>query len=125
VGLIRIDHVQLAAPPGCEPAARDFYGGLLGLREVPKPEPVRARGGVWFVLGDQEVHIGVDQAFTPARKAHPAFTVAGDDLEPLGSRLAEAGMDVRWDDAIPNVRRFYVADPWGNRFEIRSAPQTT
>ena len=82
-----IDHVQVAAPPGCEEAARRFYE-LLGLREIPKPEPLRSRGGVWFSAGAQELHVGVEDPFAPARKAHPGLVV--DDLDGVAARL-EAG----------------------------------
>jgi catechol 2,3-dioxygenase-like lactoylglutathione lyase family enzyme len=116
VSIVGLDHVQIAAPPGCEPAARRFYGELLGLREVEKPEPLRARGGAWFACGAQQLHVGVEPAFTPARKAHPALAVT--DLERLAERLAAAGVGVTWDDALRGVRRCYVADPWGNRLEL-------
>ena len=66
--LAGIDHVQLAAPPDCEAEARRFFGDLLGLEEVDKPDPLRARGGVWFRVGTQQLHVGVVQAFTPARR---------------------------------------------------------
>ncbi|MGH2929403.1 MAG: glyoxalase, partial [Solirubrobacteraceae bacterium] len=69
--IIGIDHVQLAAPRGREADARAFYGDLLGMTELPKPEQLRARGGCWFRAGAQELHVGVDEAFAPARKAHP------------------------------------------------------
>ena len=85
-----IDHVQLAAPPGCEAEARRFFGGLLGLEEVEKPESLRARGGVWFRVGAQQLHVGVEQEFAPARKAHPAFAVSGYDE--LVVRLRSAGV---------------------------------
>jgi len=117
---VRLDHVQLAAPPGCEAAAREFYGGLLGLPEVEKPEPMRASGGVWFALGAQELHIGVvGGGFAPATKAHPGLAV-GDDaaLDALAERLARAGAKVEWDDRYPGVRRFFTADPFGNRVEL-------
>jgi len=107
-----IDHVQVAAPPGCEDAARAFYGDLLGLVEVEKPEPLRGRGGVWF----EQLHVGVEQDFAPARKAHPALRV--DDLDGVAERLRAAGARVQWDDALPGVRRFYTQDPWGNRVEL-------
>jgi catechol 2,3-dioxygenase-like lactoylglutathione lyase family enzyme len=118
VSLTAIDHVQLAAPPGCEPAARRFYGELLGLSELSKPAALAARGGVWFAIGSgpQQVHIGVQAAHAPARKAHPAF--AASDLDALAARLEAAGHRVRWDDTLGGVRRFYVDDPWGNRIEI-------
>jgi catechol 2,3-dioxygenase-like lactoylglutathione lyase family enzyme len=111
---VELDHVQIAAPPGCEAEARRFFGGLLGLRELEKPEPLRARGGVWFALGDRQLHIGVEQDFAPTRKAHPAFRVSPGELD----RLAGVLEGVEWDDSLPGVRRFYVADPWGNRIEI-------
>ncbi len=114
--IVGLDHVQIAAPRGCEEEARRFYGELLGLREVPKPQKLATRGGVWFQVGAQQLHIGVEDEFHPARKAHPAFAV--DDLDALAQQLEEAGISVTWDDAIPNVRRFYVSDPWGNRLEL-------
>jgi catechol 2,3-dioxygenase-like lactoylglutathione lyase family enzyme len=118
VSLTAIDHVQLAAPAGCEQAARAFFGGLLGLRELPKPDALAARGGVWFAVGaEQQLHIGVAAEHVPARKAHPAFRVS-EGLDALAQRLTAAGHPVRWDDALPSVRRFYVDDPWGNRLEL-------
>lgn len=107
-----LDHVQVAAPPGCEAEARAFYGALLGLSEVEKPPALAARGGVWFGC----LHVGVTPDFVPAAKAHPAFRVR--DLEVLAARLTEAGVDVRWDAEIPGVARFYADDPWGNRLEF-------
>ena len=115
-----IDHVQVAGPPGCEAAARSFYGGLLGLREIPKPPALAARGGVWFRLGQQELHIGIEAEFRPALKAHPAFRCA--DPDSLARTLAEAGVPVTWDDDLPGVRRFYTSDPFGNRLEVMAAP---
>ena len=109
---MRLDHVQVAAPPGCEAEARRFYGELLGLPEVEKPEALRARGGVWF----DQLHIGVEEEFQPARKAHPALRA--DDLDALAERLTAAGARVQWDDALPGIRRFYTSDPWGNRIEL-------
>jgi catechol 2,3-dioxygenase-like lactoylglutathione lyase family enzyme len=109
---VRLDHVQVAAPPGCEAEARRFYGDLLGLAEVEKPAPLRGRGGVWF----EQLHVGIEEDFTPARKAHPALRA--NDLDALAERLAAAGVPVQWDEALPGVRRFYTADPWGNRVEV-------
>ena len=113
-----IDHVQLAMPVGQEGAARRFYGELLGLVEVDKPPRLAARGGCWFVdrAGAIHLHLGVDPDFRPAAKAHPAFVVR--DLELLRRRLEEAGREVVEDDAIAGVRRFYTADPFGNRLEF-------
>ena len=111
-----IDHVQLAAPPGCEADARRFFGELLGLEELEKPEPLRARGGVWFRIGEQQLHVGVEQGFAPARKAHPAFSVSRYDE--LLARLRAAAVAVADDDSISGLRRCYVSDPWGNRIEL-------
>ena len=111
-----VDHVQLAAPPGCEAEARRFFGGLLGLEELEKPEALRARGGLWFRVGAQQLHVGVEQEFAPARKAHPAFAVSRYDE--LVARLRAAGVQATDDDSIPGVRRCYVADPWENRIEL-------
>jgi catechol 2,3-dioxygenase-like lactoylglutathione lyase family enzyme len=118
-----LDHVQVAAPPGCEAEARGFYGALLGLAEVEKPEPLRARGGAWFALGrgGQQLHVGVEEDFAPARKAHPALAVDAAAFDALAERLLGAGVEVRWDDSIPGTRRFYADDPWGNRLELVAA----
>lgn len=114
--LTGIDHIQIAAPPGCEPEARHFFGHLLGLEEIEKPEGLRARGGCWFRVGDRQLHIGVDPDFRPARKAHPAFSV--ERIETLFENLANAGIACDWDAALDGIKRFYAADPWGNRLEF-------
>ena len=119
VQILGIDHVQVAAPAGCEQAARAFYGGLLGLDELTKPPLLEARGGCWFRAGAQELHVGVEEPFAPARKAHPAFLV--DSIDKLGRALADAGLDVNWDGNFPGYRRFHVFDPHGNRVEIMGA----
>jgi len=116
-----LDHVQVAAPPGCEAAARRFYGELLALTEIEKPEPLRARGGVWFQAGAHQLHVGVAEPFAPAVKAHPALRVRPDRLDALADRLEAAGAPVVWDDALADARRFYSEDPWGNRIELLAA----
>lgn len=113
---LRLDHIQLAAPPGCEIAARRFFGEILGLEEIPKPETLRARGGCWFRLGSHQLHIGIEKDFRPAVKAHPAFAVG--DVQAFFARLQAAGVPCQWDEALDGVRRFYAADPWGNRLEF-------
>ena len=113
-----LDHVQIAAPAGCEAQARSFYGGLLGLAEVDKPAALRDRGGVWFSLSGAQLHIGVAEPFVAAAKAHPALRVAPTQLDALAQRLAETGARVVWDHELPGVRRFFTADPWGNRLEL-------
>lgn len=112
----RIDHIQIAAPQGCEPAARDFYGSVLGMKEIEKPPVLRLRGGCWFECGSQQLHIGVEQDFQPARKAHPAFAVS--DLDELRSTLKARGVKVVIDDNLAGARRLYAEDPWGNRLEF-------
>ena len=114
--LLAIDHVQIAAPQGCEVLARQFYGFRLGLEEIEKPLALRARGGCWFRCGSQQLHIGVERDFQPARKAHPAFRVA--DLDTLRERLRSQNVTIIEDDALPGGRRFYADDPWGNRLEF-------
>jgi catechol 2,3-dioxygenase-like lactoylglutathione lyase family enzyme len=118
VRLLGLDHVQVAAPAGSEDEARRFYGELLGMPELPKPAVLRARGGVWFACGADQLHVGIAEPFTPARRAHPALAVRPGELDPLAERLHDAGCPVQWDDAIPDTRRFYTADPWGNRIEL-------
>ncbi|HXH60330.1 MAG TPA: VOC family protein [Fimbriimonadaceae bacterium] len=111
-----IDHVQIAGPPGCEAKMREFYGGLLGMIEVEKPELLKPRGGAWFECGTGSLHIGIEQDFVPAKKAHPAFRVA--DVGALYETLTASGRSCSWDEMIPGVRRFYVHDPVGNRLEF-------
>lgn len=112
-----LDHVQLAMPHGEETQARAFYAELLELTEIPKPQKLLHRGGVWFKLADsREIHLGVEEPFNPAKKAHPAFVVEG--LARWAERLEEAGYPVQWDDLITGRRRFYTADPFGNRLEL-------
>ena len=111
---------------GCEPDARHFYGELLGLIEVEKPPPLRKRGGVWFSVGSQQLHVGVQEPFTAATKAHPAVRVAPTALDAIAARLTDAGIEIEWDELLPGERRFYAHDPWGNRIELLSrAPAET
>jgi hypothetical protein len=113
-----LDHVQVAAPPGCEAEARRCFGELLGLAELEKPAALAGRGGAWFQAGDQQLHVGVENPFAPARKAHPALRVQAGMLDQMAARLDEAGATVIWDDALGDARRFYSEDPWGNRIEF-------
>jgi catechol 2,3-dioxygenase-like lactoylglutathione lyase family enzyme len=117
--VLGIDHVQVAAPPGCEEEARAFYGRILGMDELPKPEPLRDRGGCWFRAGAQELHVGVEAEFAPARKAHPGLVVS--DLELIRARLAAAGVAYEDDANIEGVDRLLVHDPFGNRLELRQS----
>jgi catechol 2,3-dioxygenase-like lactoylglutathione lyase family enzyme len=119
---MKLDHIQLAMPVGEETKARAFYGDLLGLQEIEKPEVLRARGGCWFQLGanqlnfTSQLHLGVETDFKPAKKAHPAFRV--NNYEALQQRLQEASFTVMHDDMLKDVERFYIHDPFGNRLEF-------
>jgi catechol 2,3-dioxygenase-like lactoylglutathione lyase family enzyme len=116
VRVSHLDHLQIAAPQGCEQAAREFYGAILGLQEIEKPESLRARGGCWFQCGSQRLHVGVEQDFHPAKKAHPAFVVP--ELDELRQELLARGISVEEDARVPGRRRFFAQDPWGNRLEF-------
>jgi catechol 2,3-dioxygenase-like lactoylglutathione lyase family enzyme len=111
-----LDHVQLAIPPGSEDRARAFYVGVLGLREVPKPDSLTGRGGAWLVGGSVKLHLGVEEDFRPARKAHPALLVDG--LDELERRCIAAGGEVSRDVPLEGFRRLHIFDPFGNRIEL-------
>ncbi len=117
--LDRLHHVQLAIPAGGEDRCRAFWGDILGMTELEKPPVLAARGGCWFRGGGLEVHLGVEQDFVPARKAHPGVLVSG--LEVLAESFAAAGVEVTWDEEFPGHDRFYAADPFGNRLEFLEA----
>ena len=117
--MLAIDHVQIAAPPDCEAAARGFFVDILGLEERPKQGETRGSGGAWFLTGSIELHVGVQAEFAPAKKAHVALrAVDVASLERLSQRLEAADYPVRWDTRLPGIRRFFTADPWGNRMEL-------
>ncbi|HVC08190.1 MAG TPA: VOC family protein [Solirubrobacterales bacterium] len=121
MSILGIDHVQLVAPPDCEAEARRFFGQVLGLREIERPPSLGGRGGVWFRAGEQQIHVGVQEGFVPASKAHPALLVDSAGLEDMAGRLEQAGAPVTWDDRLAPLRRFYTTDPWGNRIELVAA----
>ena len=117
-----LDHVQLAIPRGSEDAARRFYIGVLGFDEVAKPPELAARGGAWFRSGTVTLHVGVDDAFTPATKAHPALCC--EDYAEILKKCTEHNVDIT-PDPLPFAGRAhcYIADPFGNRIELISAGQ--
>jgi len=128
---MRLHHVQVACAPGAEPAARRFYGEGLGLSEVEKPEELKARGGAWFRAYDgqgattAEIHVGVEDPFSPARKAHPAFVLADvATLEETADRLAGLGFQVDWSQRhnFPGHERLHTVDGAGNRVELLAVP---
>jgi catechol 2,3-dioxygenase-like lactoylglutathione lyase family enzyme len=111
-----LHHMQLAMPRGEEEAARTFFAGVLGMAEIDKPPVLAARGGAWFRAGGLELHLGVEDDFQPARKAHPGILVS--DLDEVVRRLRDADQDVTWDADFPGFRRVYAHDPFGNRLEF-------
>ena len=116
---MRLHHVQVSCPVSGEDGARRFYGDVLGLPEVDKPPVLAARGGCWFRRGDVEVHVGVEEDFSPARKAHPAFLVDSvEELRATAVLVEQGGFPLRWDDDFPGYRRFHTADGSGNRVEL-------
>jgi catechol 2,3-dioxygenase-like lactoylglutathione lyase family enzyme len=116
VRILAIEHVQLAMPAGGEAAARAFYADVLELSEVPKPPRLAQRGGCWFESAGAKLHLGVDGAFRPARKAHPALLVSR--LAELLERCRHAGFTVEEDEPLEGFERAYVYDPFGNRIEL-------
>jgi catechol 2,3-dioxygenase-like lactoylglutathione lyase family enzyme len=124
---MRLHHVQVSCPRGGEDAARRFYADGLGLVEVAKPPELAGRGGVWFRAHDEagavraEVHVGVEEPFAPARKAHPAFLLDSvQALEELADRLTDLGHEIdrgEW-ETFPGYRRFHTRDGAGNRVEL-------
>ena len=117
---MRIDHVQLAMPPGQEDQARSFYSRILGLLEVPKPERLKARGGCWFELGDLKIHLGVEKDFRASEKAHVGLIV--DDLAALLETCAAERVKIVFDDPLETAggpkEHAYIFDPFGNRIEV-------
>ncbi|SFX56901.1 Catechol 2,3-dioxygenase [Thermoactinomyces sp. DSM 45891] len=111
-----LDHIQLAAPADSEETARTFFSDVLGMNEIPKPDNLKKRGGVWFSVGAQQLHIGIQKDFSPAKKAHPAFQVK--NLEGLREQLIQNKIEVIDDEPLEGTNRFYVHDPFGNRIEF-------
>jgi len=116
MSVVGIDHVLLAMPPGREDEARAFYTGVMLLQEKVKPAELAARGGAWFTNGTNEVHLGVEKDFRPARKAHPAFVVR--DLQGFIARARAHGSEIATDEPLPGYDRIFVYDPFGNRIEL-------
>ena len=114
--ILQIDHVQLAAPKGSEDRARHFFGDILGLKEIEKPEILKKRGAVWFLIGNQQLHIGIEEPFSPAKKAHPAFEI--EQIEALKRHLTNNKIDYQVDHLLPGANRIFLHDPFGNRIEL-------
>ncbi|HKW61094.1 MAG TPA: VOC family protein [Candidatus Acidoferrum sp.] len=120
--VLSIDHVQLVMPKGSEDRARSFYRDVLGMKEIAKPEPLAKRGGCWFASAEVQVHLGVEEDFRPAKKAHPALVVEG--LDEIVARCEAAGLPTIPDAEIDRRRRIHIFDPFGNRLELIEAKST-
>ena len=111
-----IDHIQLAAPKGSEEIARKFFKDILDFEEVEKPETLKKNGGVWFASGNIQVHIGIEEPFSPSKKAHPAFEI--DNIEELKIHFSKNQVEYVEDELLPGANRMYIFDPFGNRIEL-------
>lgn len=118
--VLGLDHLQIAIPVGSEREAVEFYGGLLGLAQLPKPDEMAGRGGAWFQAGSIQIHLGADPDFVPAKKAHPALIVSG--IETLANALSAAGHEVRDGLTVDGVTQTFTDDPFGNRIELVGTP---
>lgn len=114
--VLGLDHMQIAIPVGGEPEAIAFYSGVLGLTQLPKPEPLASRGGCWFQAGPMQIHLGADADFLAAKKAHPALIVS--DIDSMLEALEAAGHEVRAGATIDGVTQTFTDDPFGNRIEL-------
>ena len=115
INFSRLNHVQVCIPSGAEPQAREFYGRLLGLREIEKPEVLKKNGGLWFEVADIQLHVGVEEHVAPSKR-HPAFEV--EDVADVRRYLEENGVRTRDEPSLPGVARFSFYDPFGNRIEL-------
>jgi catechol 2,3-dioxygenase-like lactoylglutathione lyase family enzyme len=116
---VALDHVQLLAPADGAEEARGFYGVMLGLPEIPRPEALPPGRSIWFACGAQQLHVRLADGFRPETVGHPGLRLEdGAALEELAGRLAGAGAPVRWDESYPGRRRFFTEDPFGNRLEL-------
>ena len=115
INVKRLDHVQVCVPRGADERAREFYGGLLGLEEIEKPEVLRAGGGMWYNVADIQLHVGVEDTVAPSKR-HPAFEV--EDIAGVRDYLEQNGVRTRDEPQLPGVARFSFFDPFGNRIEL-------
>ena len=118
----RLNHVQVCIPLGAEAQAREFYGRLLGLREIEKPEALRANGGLWYEVADVQLHVGVEETAPAPSKRHPAFEV--DDVPGVRRYLEEHSVRTKDEEDVPGMRRFSFFDPFGNRIELMERTQS-
>jgi catechol 2,3-dioxygenase-like lactoylglutathione lyase family enzyme len=117
----RFDHVQVCIPVGAEARAREFYGGLLGLEEIEKPEALRKNGGLWYSVAGVQLHVGAEDVVAPSKR-HPAFEV--EDVPGVRAYLERHGVRIKDEEVIPGQRRFSLFDPFGNRIELLEKAQS-
>ena len=114
--IFAIDHVQITVPKEREAESIAFYRDVLGLKQIEKPEALRARGGAWFQVGPTQMHIGLDNSSSPGGKRHICFLVF--DLDRAKSHVSARGIKIEEDGTAEGLVRFFVRDPAGNRVEI-------
>ncbi len=119
-----VHHVALTVPTEGLEEARRFYSGLLGLKEAPRPAPELGRPGIWYSLGDTELHIQCrDSIPTPPGEYHPGLIV--DDVKALRAHLRASGVEIIEAQPLNDRERFFCRDPFGNRIEFLSRPGQT
>ncbi len=118
--ILGLDHLQIAMPVGGEVAAIEFYAGVLGLQQLPKPPELAVRGGCWFATPTVQIHLGADPDFSPEKKGHPAFIV--EDRPAMRAALEHAGFAPRNGATVDGVTQLFCDDPFGNRIEFVAAP---
>ncbi len=111
----RINHVQISIPAGQEDAARKFYGEVLGLEEIEKPESLKPNGGLWYNIADVQLHLGIEENHGQVKR-HPAFEV--EELEKIRAYLQANGVEIKEEIQLPEMSRFSFFDPFGNRIEF-------
>lgn len=111
----RLDHVQICIPKGKENDARHFYTNIIGLKEIPKPEPLIPNGGLWYEIADIQLHIGTENEVNKSKR-HPAFEVV--NLEESKKHLLDHGVPLKEEVQIPGQQRFSFIDPFNNRIEL-------
>jgi catechol 2,3-dioxygenase-like lactoylglutathione lyase family enzyme len=118
--ITRLHHFQITVPRDKEDAAREFYCNFLGLKEIPKPDSMKARGGFWLDFGEMQLHVGIEDAPQEScrenSKVHVAYQV--DDLHFWRARLEMDGIQVIESIPVPGYDRFEFRDPFRNRIEF-------
>jgi catechol 2,3-dioxygenase-like lactoylglutathione lyase family enzyme len=117
LGISAIDHVQIAVPRSLEARALEFYRSVLGLKEIPKPDELRARGGAWFEVGALQLHVGLDPEPSPKSRRHVCFLVS--DLASAKAAIVTHGVAIEEEEGdAEGLHRFFIRDPAENRIEI-------